>query len=293
MTGLRRVLVATDFTTGAAAALPRALLLPLAPGAQLELVHVLPAELPRRLVASVRADVAASLDAALAAAQRLAARAGLDVALRPRIESGRPVDALLARARTSRAELLVLGRHGRRVVRDLFIGSTARRLAHRSPIPVLVANHAATVAYRRPLVGVDLTHQPDALVATTRAVLGERPLTVRLVHAFQVPFEGMMRRGMSAAAVKSERAAFRRQARAAMNALCARHQGGALVWKQSVRRGDPRSVILSEAAQRRADLVVIGSRGPATLLRALVGGVAETVIDAAPGDVLVVPPPPR
>ena len=44
-----RVLVATDFSLNAARAVSRAVQLPLAPGAELLLVHVLPSEAPGRV----------------------------------------------------------------------------------------------------------------------------------------------------------------------------------------------------------------------------------------------------
>ena len=55
---LDSVLVATDFSSGAAAAAARSLELPLAVGARLSLLHVLPDALPERLRAGVEEPAA-------------------------------------------------------------------------------------------------------------------------------------------------------------------------------------------------------------------------------------------
>jgi nucleotide-binding universal stress UspA family protein len=54
-----------------------------------------------------------------------------------------------------------------------------------------------------------------------------------------------------------------------------------------IRRGDPAGAIAAEASALRADLVVVGSRGLNPVQALLAGSVAEAVLDAAPGPVLV------
>lgn len=54
------------------------------------------------------------------------------------------------------------------------------------------------------------------------------------------------------------------------------------------REGDPAAVMLEVARDARADLIVIGRRGRDFAARALLGSVAERVVNQAPCDVLVV-----
>lgn len=291
MAPLDRVLVATDFTPGATAALHRVLALPIADRGLIELVHVLPADLPRKSRTAIRAEATARLDAAVAAARTAASRAHVTAEIRAWLDTGAIADAIIAHAQVTRADLVVVGRHGRRIVRDWFIGSTARRVAHRSPVPVLIVNRAdAAKPYARPLAAIDPDAYPDVLLDLAARVLADRALVVRLVHAFHVPFESLLGRSMSAAQIRTERATVRGEAMARMRRIIADRGTTQLRWKPLVRRGDPRAVVLDEAARRRADLVVIGTRGRSTIARALIGGVSELVIDAATCDVLVVPP---
>jgi nucleotide-binding universal stress UspA family protein len=55
-----------------------------------------------------------------------------------RVIGGNPVEALLGAARERDADLLVLGSHGRRGLRRLFLGSVAERVVQSASLPVLV-----------------------------------------------------------------------------------------------------------------------------------------------------------
>jgi nucleotide-binding universal stress UspA family protein len=56
----------------------------------------------------------------------------------------------------------------------------------------------------------------------------------------------------------------------------------------AVRDGDPRTVILDEAKDWGADLIVLGSHGHSGLERWLLGSVARSIVDHAPCSVEVV-----
>jgi len=55
-----------------------------------------------------------------------------------------------------------------------------------------------------------------------------------------------------------------------------------------VRQGDPRSVIVDEAQEWSADLIVVGSHGYSGIKRWLLGSVAQSVVSHAPCSVEVV-----
>ena len=56
----------------------------------------------------------------------------------------------------------------------------------------------------------------------------------------------------------------------------------------AVRQGDPRAVIIDEAAEWNADLIVVGSHGHTGVMRLLLGSVAQHVVAHAPCSVEVV-----
>ena len=114
----RTVLIPTDFTEGSRAAIDRALALPLAQGARIEILHVLPESIP----AKARARIEAGAHEALAAeVTRVRSNpTDHDVTVTSTLLRGDAYVESIRHARGIDAELIVIGRHGRRPVRDLF-----------------------------------------------------------------------------------------------------------------------------------------------------------------------------
>ncbi len=54
------------------------------------------------------------------------------------VKKGNPVEVILEVAKEKNCDLIVMGTHGRGVLADVVMGSTARRVIRRSPTPVLV-----------------------------------------------------------------------------------------------------------------------------------------------------------
>jgi nucleotide-binding universal stress UspA family protein len=59
------------------------------------------------------------------------------------VRPGDPADTILEEIKSSNADLLVVGTHGRRGVSRVFLGSTAEKLVRLSPIPVLTIREQA------------------------------------------------------------------------------------------------------------------------------------------------------
>jgi nucleotide-binding universal stress UspA family protein len=135
---------ATDFSRASTAALKRAVTMAKADRAQLIVVHVmtppslaLPGDgyispsLYEELEASARADAQKRLNAIVAGAKKAGARvAGL-------LLEGVPHERVARAARAKKADLLVIGTHGRTGLAKFFLGSVATRLVASAPCPVL------------------------------------------------------------------------------------------------------------------------------------------------------------
>ncbi len=104
-------------------------------GAELVLIHVVESATARFLGTEVQ-DLEAVSDAEYL--ERVAGRlreAGLTCATR--IGAGEPEDEIARIAEEEKLDLIVTGSHGHRLLGDLFHGSTASELRHRTHIPVL------------------------------------------------------------------------------------------------------------------------------------------------------------
>jgi amino acid transporter len=64
--------------------------------------------------------------------------AGSGVEAKAAVVDARPVDGLLALAAEHQARMIVVGTHGELPIMGVVLGSTAYKLLHRSPVPVLV-----------------------------------------------------------------------------------------------------------------------------------------------------------
>lgn len=276
-----RILVPVEFSEGSAAALARALTLPLASRARLDLLHVL----PPRIAAKVRVQVAATARDELAQAVARA-RAATAAEVTSELRRGTAYVEIIRRARDIDAELVVVGRHGKRPVRDLFVGSTASRLVRMGDTPILVVREPPAGGYRRVMVAIDLGDTSRRTLELAVRTAGAHA-AVHVVHAFHVPFEGFL------ASTQRAREAVRREYGERALAQLARLVAPfarRVTCTTAVRAGDPRAVLLNEAARSRAELVVLGTHGRAGLAHALIGSIAEGVIADASCDVLVARP---
>jgi nucleotide-binding universal stress UspA family protein len=286
---LRRLLVGTDFSPGATRALTRVPHLPLGTGATVTLIHVLPAWMNRavhardfgRVERRLRAE-ATRLLRALREAGRKQVRVGTVL-----VQGSAPAEIL---RRSAAADLVIVGRHGRRSFRDLLVGSTAERVVQRATVPTLVVARRARTPYRRPLAALDLSDASRPTLDGMARVLGPSGPSLDVVHAYHPAHEQVLHRVAGRAGSAAYDRECRTEARRAVSRLVGASAAASLSRPPTLRRTDPRRAILSAARARKADLIALGSHGRAGLTRWLLGSVSEAVVRHATCDVLVTPP---
>lgn len=151
-----RILVATDFTRDADAAVEAARMLSLRAREQprVALLHVvLPPQvieaaevplMPQSDIAGDEEDAREQLAGIAAEFRRLGAETTVEVA------RGDVFRAVAERADEIHADVVALGRHGASILERLLVGSTAERVLHRAKCAVLTARAAAAVSASRP-----------------------------------------------------------------------------------------------------------------------------------------------
>ena len=141
----RRILVPLDGSATSQRGLKQAMQLARASGARVRVLHVLD-ETPALGMMEEGVDLRPFLDmlgkrgrAIVERAQALARHAGVAADAATVESAGGPAaDAILREAKKWRADLIVMGTHGRRGLRHVVLGSEAERVVHRSPVPVLL-----------------------------------------------------------------------------------------------------------------------------------------------------------
>jgi nucleotide-binding universal stress UspA family protein len=142
----KKILVPIDGSAPSRAGLERAIALAKSQRARLRLVHVVDDNAVLRggieasinvgdLIDMLEKDGRKLLDAAEAAARRRGVKA--DTALRE-AQLGRVADEIVREATRSRADVIVMGTHGRRGLGRLVMGSDAESVLRESRVPVLL-----------------------------------------------------------------------------------------------------------------------------------------------------------
>jgi nucleotide-binding universal stress UspA family protein len=202
-----------------------------------------------------------------------------------------PVPGILARARMLRARAIVLGSRGLGAVGRLLLGSVSRTVVRRAPCTVLVVR-GSTQAPRRFLIGVDGSPHSRGAVAFVAGLTrprGGQARLLRVVEPVRLPSTGLVPARVRALVTREATNLEREQVAAARRQLeAARERLVRAGWrvKTEVRMGRPLEELLT--ASTDADVLVVGARGIGAVERLLIGSVAEGAVSRAPIPVLVV-----
>lgn len=287
--GLGRVLVATDFSDGARVALDRAARLPLAVAASIDLLHVLPEDFDEAVAHRVDAGEERRTEQLRDAAGRALGAAGhedRDVVVS--VVRGKPSVEIARHAQRTRPDLIVVGRHGERRLRDRVIGTTAERVIRNGDVSVLVVSMPAEMGYRQPLVAVDMSDSSRLAMELALRLCGPALERLDVLHVVPPATPTDLSGAGLTRDVEPHRVARENQARSELvEFLGTVKVTGPSRWNIIVETGDPRPVILAQAAARGSDLIAMGTKGRTGLAHVLVGSVAEAVLRRSASDILV------
>lgn len=295
MIPIRSILAASDFSVTAATATHRAALLASEHTARLELVHVVPVQTLTDFRQIYRDTIYTEQQILEDAKRRLEALARdlkfiTSSAPECLVRIGSVVDEILTAA--DRADVLVLGAHGSRSLRDLLIGTTAERLLRRSRCLMLVSRLEARSAYRRVMVPVDFSIHSIAALRFARRVAPDADLVV--FHAYGHPYASDLRPvDVPDQAIEQYHTERRNQALSNMENLRDKIAAPGARTTFSVECGDAKTLIDTKAAELKSDLIVIGKHGHSFAGEVFLGGVTRHTVARAQCDVAVVPEYPR
>jgi nucleotide-binding universal stress UspA family protein len=298
MTAFSRILCPIDFSDVSRRALDYATVFARWYGAALRVVHVaLPMPPVSRdargedgLVQEERRALEVDLDALVEPVRA----AGVSVEIS--IVDGLVVSSILSDAAAWRADLVVIGTHGHSGFDRRVLGSVTEKLLRKAACPVLTVPTAmqapvrADVRFRAILCPVDFSATTAPVMRAALSLAGESGGTLVLLHVLEWPepadFPDAYRAQLDEARAGE---AGRLEAR-----LAALVPDSAKDWCEvdtMVVSGKPAAEILSTAAARDADLIVLGSHAAgSTLGRLTLGSTADGVIRRAACLVLTVPP---
>lgn len=294
---LRHVLVATDFSPIADAALDRAIAIAKLHGARMTLAYAEAVVDPGppadnesaaavelgALAAALKDDERRQLETRL---ERIRA-AGIEV--ETAVRGGSPDEAITEIAKAGGVNLIVIGTHGRTGIGRFLLGSVAELIVRRATCDVLVSRGTATSGmFERPVVATDFSSAAERALLSTMDLVGPG-IPIQLVHAWQYPVGawGLGLLGEDSTAAVTVREAITRTADEHGARLLAAHRRDGHPLQFELAEGAAADVVTQLATERGYDLVAIGTHGHRGLERFLLGSVAERTVRHAPCSVLI------
>lgn len=294
MKPIKHILAATDLSAPARHAVERAYLIAAQTHCELHIVHAMELDMLdslRELLGANLSQTKTTIEAdARTRLEQLASNPDIQHGIAPhlRVVSGNPLDVVTREADALDAALVVFGARGESYLRHAMLGSTAARVIRKTTRQlVLVVKQSPHEAYRHVLVAVDFS--PASLIAIRAAKRWAPVATLVLVHAFELPYEGLLwRAGVEQQEITKYIHADLNKHRARLHDLAA--EAGLTPTDYSVRvlHGEPSQQIIAMEQEYDADLIVIGKHGANFTEELLLGSVTKHVLAESQGDVLVV-----
>ena len=201
------------------------------------------------------------------------------------VAEGGPAEVILEAAACDGSDLIVLGAPSGSLGGGL-LGNTVEQLVRKSPASLLVVKNRPHGAYRHILVGTDFTAESRHGLNAAVALFPGAGFT--LMHALDIPYQSLW-------LDPAHRQDFVRMEMATIEAFITSAALPDDVRQQIlplVEHGHPEIMLRNYVLEKDADLTVIGALNRNLAFHILIGGTARRIVQAVPGDILVVRVPP-
>lgn len=293
---IRRILVASDLSERAFYAVHRGTLLAAQHKAQLLLLHVLDTKVSHQDLLELRQKgrkvtvdtLSKEAEANLREqADTLADEHPFNYSVH--VEQGTDFVKIIEQASDDKADLLVLGAHGKHFFRDVFLGTTAENVVQKSDCPVLVVRNPPEDTYTRILVPVDFSEMSRQTLAFALSLAPNAKFLV--LHAYHYPTEEVETEAAVSTPMEDNMEHLAQQARADLDEFLTEFNISSQNIECVVKFGGyPPAVIRMIASQEQADLVLVGAHAHSCteLRHLLLGSTAMHALRELSCDVLVV-----
>lgn len=282
---MKTIVCATDFSLRAALAVDRAVALARRYLARLVFLHVVDDDQPREIVDAEMARARETFEARITELE-IHDGPGFETLVRP----GAVFQTIVSTAQVEDADLVVMGAHRRRILKDVFVGTTLERVMRTGRCPVLMVNAVTSAPYESVLLAIDASEASARAVGAAKSLGFLDGVHVLVISAFEPAYKGMLGwAGVRDSTITEYSEAWANETRSEVKKLL--RQAGLLdgVMQVLAQDGPPFMVIKQAVARFTPELLVIGTHGRTGIKRALLGSVAEQVINQLECDVLVVP----
>jgi nucleotide-binding universal stress UspA family protein len=204
------------------------------------------------------------------------------------VHQGTAPDCILSFVQAQKADLIVMGTHGRRGFDRLVLGSVTDRVMRKAPCPVLAVcapppapmdegeKHDHGHRLNRILFCSDFSENSERALKYAISATEEYGADLTLLHVLEgIPNPAKTEEAIAAATVQLEK-------------LIPLERRGALNVKTAVRTGKPYQQVIQLALKERMDIVIMGASGRGALDVAIFGSTTYRVIQLGCCPVLAV-----
>lgn len=303
--GFRNILVATDFSESADAALRQGIWLGEKSHAKVVVAHVLTdlreafAALPyaakseflygdiEKFERALRAESQKKLTRSV---RRFAKKVN---ALKTEVLLGRPEIALTYAVHQEKYDIVVAGTRGLTGLKRVLLGSTAQRLVRICPAPVWVVKAGSVWPPKRLLVGIDFSDLSRRALGLAGWLASHSKAFLDVVHVIEADdvlsgFKPWQREQVKKSDVGKQIEA---DTNDRLKAWCAETLAPSSLHAVHVHWGTPWKVLVDRSRRWRCDLVILGAVGRSGLSGILVGNTAEKMLNHHSGSILTVKSP--
>ncbi|MBR1024698.1 universal stress protein [Bradyrhizobium viridifuturi] len=206
---------------------------------------------------------------------------GSDLDLEVTVETGEAWLVILREATAHDCALIVLGPAEPQGLQEKLLGSTAERVFHAAPMPVLTVRRRARGPYLQVVMATDFSATSRHAMMAAADVLPEAEFL--LVHAYRVPFTGFLSREANEPGMKQEAEDDLKVFLASLDdepTLRGRVRAELLY-------GTPDEVFGKYVMEKKIDLVVMGTHGTGGAFDKILGSTAERLLSQLPCDVML------
>lgn len=291
MKQVSNVLIATDFSPCARAALEQAARIANLNDAQLHALHVVdgtaafelaelletrPTEIRAQLIHSARHEIEEHL-------RQQNASATVEVRIGTQIES------VVTYARQIAADLLVVGEHSEHKV-DAGAGILATRCLRKGPDRVLLVDLSSRGPFQRIIACVDFSENSKTVLTQAATLAQAENAEVCALHVFTPPWRKHYQFETLPKISEKRKGIYREQLAQKLADFAADHLPATFT-SQVIEHANPGQGINEHADQWNADLIIVGKRGHCTWPQMLLGSTAEAVVKQPNCSVLAVTSP--
>ena len=222
--------------------------------------------------------------------RRVVHGSGVDV----EVEEARDVaDAILRRAVTLGADLIVMGTHGRTGINRWFVGSVAERVLRRAASPVMVVPPhdkvpTSTVAFKHILCAIDFSDSSLAALRWALSLAEEADAHLWLLHTIEVPPELRVSAVVTEDEIDELNASAHADALSRLRSLIPEEAARFCSIETATTTGEAAHTILKFAVEHETDLIVMGAQGHGAVDRFVFGSKTRDVIAGTTCPVLTV-----